>query len=80
MNNCLVGSDVQDWQNKMYQKYLFNSYFYLSLENSDHCTDYVTEKFYFALNSTAVPIAFGLVPFFSKRICDNYVTHVFKKI
>ena len=56
----LEGSDVQDWQNVMYQKYLSNSYFYLSLENSDHCTDYVTEKFYFALNSSAIPIAFGL--------------------
>ena len=58
--------DAYDWQSAMYRNELSDSYFYLSLENSDHCVDYVTEKLFFALNSTAVPIVFGYHQHFTK--------------
>ena len=61
--------DSYDWQSEMYLNQLSDSYFYLSLENSDHCFDYVTEKFYFALNSTAVPVVFGYLSLF--HLCST---------
>lgn len=40
-------------------RYLPRHYqFYLSLENS-RCRDYITEKFFFALNSSLIPIVYG---------------------
>jgi hypothetical protein len=62
----------------MYLNQLSDSYFYLSLENSDHCFDYVTEKFYFALNSTTVPVVFGyLFSFPVCFLCFAFVRHVY---
>ena len=55
----VLATDHQDVQSGIYQRLLANSFFYLSFENSDHCEDYITEKFYYALNSTAVPIVYG---------------------
>jgi hypothetical protein len=46
---------------RVYDSLSLPSYFYLSLENSDHCKDYVTEKFFMALNSSAIPIVMGSI-------------------
>ena len=42
----------------LYKRLLANSYFVLSFENS-HCQDYITEKFFYALDSPAVPVVMG---------------------
>lgn len=56
----------------MYQKYLNGTYFYLAFENSDHCVDYISEKFYFALNSTAVPVVYGTDPVAYDLVAPTY--------
>ena len=43
---------------QLYKRLLANAYFFLSFENS-HCQDYVTEKFFYALDSPALPIVMG---------------------
>ena len=59
MKSITGRADSLEELSQVYRDYLADFFFYLSFENSDHCVDYVTEKFYFALNSSAVPVVFG---------------------
>ena len=43
---------------ELYKRLLANSHFYLSFENSI-CNEYITEKFFYALDSPAVPVVMG---------------------
>ena len=52
-------SDVtMDNRQNLYRKMLRKYKFYLSFENA-LCQDYITEKFFLALHSGVIPIAYG---------------------
>jgi len=47
---------LNDWE--MYNRLLEKTFFYLSFESSI-CRDYITDNFFYALDSQAVPIVMG---------------------
>ena len=53
--------ETKPWSTKPEAKTLFNQYkFYLAFENSIHCKDYISEKFWRnAIFSGSVPVVFG---------------------